>query len=77
MTCTLQEVTCTLQEVTCTDMLIIKYVAMYSLATTQETNHNRATTLGQLTLILIFNDICCPSITGTTDTGGVMRGTER
>ena len=30
-----------------------------------------------LTLILIFNDICCPSITGTTDTGGVMRGTER
>ena len=31
----------------------------------------------RLTLILIFNDICCPSITGTTDTGGVMRGTER
>ena len=30
-----------------------------------------------LTLILIFNDISCPSITGTTDTGGVMRGTER
>ena len=27
-----------------------------------------------LTLILIFN---CPSVTGTTDTGGVMRGTER
>ena len=30
-----------------------------------------------LTLILIFNDISCPSITGTTDTGGVMRRTER
>ena len=30
-----------------------------------------------LTLILIFNDICCPSITGTTDTGGIMRGTEK
>ena len=30
-----------------------------------------------LTLILIFSDICRPSITGTTDTGGVMRGTER